>query len=63
MGGGVAWKPFQVEAEEYQEVLKGWATSLPNGVFEDTELALQPNFDKWHGALLSKYPNRVRGKS
>jgi len=63
MGGGSEWEPFELSKEEYKELVENLVTNPDYDISEDRELWEKPNYKKWHGALLSKYSKKIRGKS
>ena len=63
MGGCSEWKPFEITKEEYEELVEYLVTNPAHDIVEDKELWEKPNYKKWHGAMLSKYSKKIRGKS
>ena len=63
MSGGASWEPFEVSAEEYEELVEQLTTSLDHSIIEDPELWDRSTYEKWHGALLSKYARGRSGES
>ena len=63
MGGGSEWKAFEISKEEYIELVEHLLTNPEHDIVEDRDLWEKSNYKKWHGAMLSKYAKRIRGKS
>ena len=63
MGGGSEWKPLEITKKEYEELVEYLVTNPAHDIVEDKELWEKPNYKKWHGAMLSKYSKKIRGKS
>ena len=61
MGGACDWKPFEINSDEYNELVLELTTNPEYKIIEDEELKDKSNFGKWHGALLSKHAKNVRG--
>ncbi len=62
MGGACDWRPFQLSQEEYLELVESLLTNPDHEIIEDKELWNKPNFNKWHGALLSKHGRNAKNK-
>lgn len=60
MGGACDWRSFEIDVEEYNELVMELTTNPNYKIITDEELDEKPNFKKWHGALLSKYAKKVR---
>ena len=63
MSGACEWKPFEVNSDEYAELVLELTTNPNYQIIEDEDLNEKSNYKKWHGALLSKYSKRVRDSS
>ncbi len=63
MSGGVEWKPFEIDAEEYLELVEVLYTDPKRGIVLDEELNKIENFKEWNRKALSKYNPRKREKS
>ncbi|MEW8632249.1 MAG: hypothetical protein AB2591_19805 [Candidatus Thiodiazotropha sp.] len=63
MSGGAKWKPFEIENDEYNELVEMLLTSPEKEFIEDRELWEKKNLRKWTGALFSKYSKKIRGET
>jgi hypothetical protein len=60
MGGACEWRSFEINADEYAELVLELTTNPNHEIIEDEELKEKKDFRKWHGAMLSKYSKHVR---
>jgi len=63
MSGGVEWKSFEIDAEEYSELVEVLYTDPKRGIVLDEELNKIETFKEWNKKAMSKYNPRKREKS
>jgi len=61
MGGACEWEPFQLNSDEYSELVLDLTTNPNYSIIEDKDLEGKRNFGEWRSALLSKYSQNIRG--
>ena len=60
MGGACDRRPFEIDTDKYDGLVME-LTTIPNfNIIEGEELKEKSNFNKWHGALISKYAKKIR---
>ncbi len=60
MGGGVEWKPFAIDVQEYSELVEVLWTDPKRAIVIDEELNKINSFAEWSSKALSKYNPRKR---
>jgi len=63
MSGDANWEPLELLPEEYDELFLSLCSNPEIEITEDRELWNRPTYEKWHGALLSKYARAQRGNN
>ena len=60
MGGIYEWKPFQLDAREYDELVTELLAAPEGKYIRDEALDSAPNLAKWIGAVMSAHRERWR---
>lgn len=63
MSGGLEWKSFEIDTDEYSELLEVLYTDPKRGITFDEELNKIETFKEWNKKAMSKYNPRKREKS
>ncbi len=60
MSGGCEWRPFELSAEEYREVVEELLTSPRFHCTPEPELDACPDWTAWTSAVRTKYQDAIR---
>ena len=63
MSGGIEWKPFEIDTQEYAELVEILYTDPEKNIVLDEELNNIETFKDWNSKALSRYNPRKRKKS
>lgn len=63
MSGGVEWRLFEIDTQEYEELVEALCTDPKRNIGLDEELEKLTSFREWKKSAMAKYNPRTRGKS
>ncbi|WP_415891739.1 hypothetical protein ACMXYN_10290 [Neptuniibacter sp. PT8_73] len=63
MSGGIEWRPFEIDCDEYSELVEVLYTDPKRDIVLDEELDRIKTFKEWNKKAMIKYNPRYRDKN